>query len=209
MTRYSWLVGTRKNLKVSTLFYLSIFQEGKPNADANSRHFNIEPEKDKNQSPSSSSNTPSPTSSNTSSSSSTSSQPANSNNPNPTDTSTAGSRENSQGSSRNNNNEGLSTDVKIGVAASVPVAVILSIGLIAFLLKRRRDKKRQGNVPIALAATPIQDPHKYYDNRPGSYHFYGSSMSEAPSHAYDDPVELGAESPARASPAAAPVRYEM
>ncbi|CAI6333580.1 unnamed protein product [Periconia digitata] len=212
VTRYAWLVGTRKNLKVSNLFYLSIFEEGKANADANSRQFNIEAEKDKDQPSSTSNDTPSSTTPITSS------KPTNGIDPKPGAPTNAGTTVNSIKNSPSstsseipttNNNDGFPIDAKIGIAASVPIAVIISAGLIAFLLKRRKDNKRQESVPITTAAPPIEELQKHYHNHPGSYHHYASSMSEAPSHMYDDPIELGARPQAHPRLATEPVRYEM
>ncbi|KAF2759791.1 hypothetical protein EJ05DRAFT_537024 [Pseudovirgaria hyperparasitica] len=39
LTRYTWLVGTRKDLQTSNIFYMSLYREGSTTPDANSHYF--------------------------------------------------------------------------------------------------------------------------------------------------------------------------
>lgn len=174
--RYSWLVGTRKDLSVSNLFYLSIFQEGKSRSDSNSHYFNIEAKDAKEQSTSSSSISPSSTSSATSilsfttrpsASASTSNEP------------TSAPNSDIQSSSSPQSSNSFPTGAKIGIGVGILIALALCLGAGLFLFRRR---KKIGN--IAMAAPSY--PHNDYRHQNGSY--YGSNLNEAP---LKSPVEMG------------------
>ncbi|KAH8730316.1 hypothetical protein GQ44DRAFT_607070 [Phaeosphaeriaceae sp. PMI808] len=212
--RYFWLVGTRKDLSVSNLFYLSMFQEGKSVSDSNSRYFNIKAKNAKEQSTSSSSISPSSTSSAMSSVSSTTSPSASASTSNkptsfsPTSKPTSAPNSDIQSNSLPQSSNSFPTGTKIGIGVGIPVALVLCLG--AGLLLFRRRKKIDN---IAMAAPPY--PHNDYPHHNGSY--YGSNLNEAPPKS---PVEMGqhgepyvachgCQAKQAVSMNAEPVRYEM
>jgi hypothetical protein len=224
--RYSWLVGTRKNLTVSNLFYLSVFQEGKGPSDSNSHYFYIEDTQvseatSSSAAPSStaaSSTSASSTTSNASSASPTSSTTPTSNASSvPTSTPTSGTTNATNLPAQAASAEGFPTAAKIGIGVGIPVALIA--GLIAGWLLFRRRKKNDHATPSYVpdinqiesptSQYPVADQYKYYNN--GSY--YGANMNEAPPKS---PVEMdqtqrngwGGET-AKPATEAVPVRYEM
>ncbi|PSN60501.1 hypothetical protein BS50DRAFT_563610 [Corynespora cassiicola Philippines] len=185
VTRYSWLVGTRKDLSVSNLFYLSIFQEGKGASDSNSRYFNIEAKGVKEQSTSSSLTLPSSSPSaayNVSFTTSLSASASTSNEPpslSPTRESTSVPSSSIQSSASPSSSSSFPMGAKIGIGVGIPVALFLCLGAGFFLSRRRR---KRGN--IATVVPPY--PHIDYRHHNGSY--YGSNLNEAPQKS---PVEIG------------------
>ncbi|KAH7355734.1 hypothetical protein BKA66DRAFT_429698 [Pyrenochaeta sp. MPI-SDFR-AT-0127] len=214
VTRYSWLVGTRKDLSVSNLFYLSMFQEGKSVSDSNSRYFNIEAKNSKEQSKLSSSIPPSSTSSATSSLSSTTSPSASASTSNmppsfsPTSEPTGAPNSDIQSSSSPQSSNNFPIEAKIGIGVGIPVLLVLCLA--ASLLLFRRRKKIDN---IAMAAPPCS--HNGYPYHNGNY--YGSNLNEAPPKS---PVEIGQhgesyvayhdrQAKQAVSMNTGPVRYEM
>ncbi|PVI01353.1 hypothetical protein DM02DRAFT_654611 [Periconia macrospinosa] len=212
VTKYTWLVGTRKDLTISNMFYLSIFQEGKTSADANSRNFLLEPQNGNGQSTSSSSSsssssTPSPTSSSptSTSNSSTATNPgANDRTSSPPQSSTSNQALQSQSSNS------IPVGTTIGIAIGASGAMALGIGLIFFLYRLRKKRRERRGMTVTVAAP--SDPQGYYRDPPGSYQFFGSNMSEAPSKMpmeHMELSELGGTPHGQAQQSNSPVRYEM
>ncbi|CAG5152514.1 uncharacterized protein ALTATR162_LOCUS2800 [Alternaria atra] len=194
ITRYNWLVGTRKNLTLSNLFYLSVFQEGKGPSDSNSHYFYIEKNTVEEAAPPSSSSSVSSSTSR----SNEATTPAPTSTPTGTNTSSAETSPVSVSvptsdatntpnlSKQENSSDGFPLGAKIGLGVGIPVALIL--GLVAGWLLFRRHKKRDAVVHELPAVQTEQ--YKYYNN--GSY--YGSNMYEAPPKS---PVEVGRQTPAQ------------
>ncbi|KAF1355937.1 hypothetical protein EJ07DRAFT_157928 [Lizonia empirigonia] len=188
VTSYSWLVGTRKNLSTSNLFYLSIYQEGKAVSDSNSHYFNIENRDATVPSISSSSNSPSSTSSGASSAksgaspttnflanASTSSQlPSLASTNAPISVSSSATQSSSSVTSSNN----FPATAKIGIGIGIPAALAVGIGADFFLF---RQHKKKSNIVISTTAVP----HTEYQHHGGGYH--NSNVNEAP---MKSPVEL-------------------
>ncbi|KAL2131005.1 hypothetical protein VTI74DRAFT_5687 [Chaetomium olivicolor] len=146
ISRFKWIVATAKNLTVSNLFFLSIFEEGKSSADSNSHMFNITKPSDTKtaaavapitttSSATITITTNPPSSSNAEAAAGTTSTPAS-----------------SAPASTNTGSEagGLSIDAKIAIAVTVPCVLILG-ALAGYLIVKRRRRKRQVD-PSTMAA---------------------------------------------------------
>jgi hypothetical protein len=158
VTRYTWLVGTRKDLIKSSLFYISIFQEGKGPSDGNSHYFYIA-EKAAEQtstayfSPTSTASpylsTGVPTTSFVSSSSASSEPPKLSTSPQ------TGGLGGTPGADPSN---GFPLAAKIGIVVGIPAVLAIGLGL-GFLLFRRRKKDATSSVaPLDSNPAPRQSP---------------------------------------------------
>jgi hypothetical protein len=212
VTRYTWLVGTRKNLTKSDLFYLSIFQEGKGPSDGNSHYFNIAEkvvEQKSTASPSPTSSASSYLSTGVSTTSSASSSAVSSE---PPKLSTSPQASGLSGTPEAAPSSGFPLAAKIGIGAGIPAALAIGLG-VGFLLFRRRKKDATSSV-ASLDPYPSDQNQDPYQTK-GSY--YGSNLNEAPCQS---PVEMAPQrgqsyylpqhNPApKQSPEAVPVRYEM
>ena len=217
ITNYSWLVGTRKNLTLSNLFYLSVFQEGKGPSDSNSHYFYIEENRVQYIASSSSSalsststsrDASNPTPPSSSASSNTSSVPTSAASVNvPT-----GSVTNAPNlSTQETLSDGFPLGAKIGLGVGIPVALIL--GLAAGWLLFRRHKNADAALPYVAQEVPANQTVQYKSYDSGNC--YGANLNEAP---LKSPVEMaqgfnrwGGEPQHKPAtpPGAVPVRYEM
>ncbi|CAN9372358.1 unnamed protein product [Alternaria sp. RS040] len=220
ITKYNWLVGTRKNLTLSNLFYLSVFQEGKGPSDSNSHYFYIESNQVEEAAPSSSSVSSSTTTSSEASTAAATTTPTGSKTPSAETSAPSMSNPPSIGtnapnlSNQENPSDGFPLGAKIGLGVGIPVALI--IGLVVGWLLFRRQKKRNARIHELPAIQTEQ--YKYHNNGYGGY--YGANMYEAPPKS---PVEVGRQTPAQGfntwegppqekpvdSATPAMVRYEM
>ncbi|KAH7074381.1 hypothetical protein BKA63DRAFT_512940 [Paraphoma chrysanthemicola] len=195
VTRYTWLVGTRKNLSTSNLFYLSIFQEGKSDSDSNSHYFYIaEKAAQQSSAVASSTNlassTPSSSSSSASVASATVSAGSSSIPVQPSTSSTSGLSNTSTGippaAQQQSTSNGFPLAAKIGIGAGIPAALAIGLG-IGFLLFRRRKKKDEtfqvNNLGSGSPYSPSPKQNIYANNG----HYYGSNLNEAPPKS---PVEI-------------------
>ncbi|KAL1796096.1 hypothetical protein ACET3X_006320 [Alternaria dauci] len=193
ITRYNWLVGTRKNLTVSNLFYLSVFQEGKGPSDSNSHYFYIESNQVEEAAPSSSSVSSSTTTKSEASTAAATTTPTGSHTPSaetsapPASSPTSSATNAPSLSSQEIPSDSFPLGAKIGLGAGIPVALML--GLVAGWLLFRRQRKRNAKAHELPALQPEQ--YKYYNNSFGGH--YGSNMYEAPPRS---PVEVGRQTPA-------------
>ncbi|KAK4443394.1 hypothetical protein QBC34DRAFT_417216 [Podospora aff. communis PSN243] len=150
-SRFSWIVATTKNLSVSNLFYLSIFEEGKSNADSNSKYFNIT------RAGTDASTTSATSSAAASSSATTPSSPTDSSSTTPaagvgTPTISTPAQASPAG--------GLSTGAQIGVGlgVSIPCAIALSVVASWFFFARRRKRdNRDLNYVESITPTRTSD----------------------------------------------------
>ncbi|KAF1961884.1 hypothetical protein CC80DRAFT_401419 [Byssothecium circinans] len=192
VTRYTWLVGTRKNLSVSNLFYLSIFEEGKSLSDSNSQYFNITEAQSTSSSSLSPSNSPTTTT-----------RPLAST---PTSNASAGPYTSTFPTPQSSSI--FPTGAKIGTGVGIPAALLVCLGAGFFLFRRHKQRRN-----IAAVAPPY--PPNDYQYPDGSY--YGSNSNDA---LPKSPVEMGQpenpyvayhDSQAKQSVGggAEPVRYEM
>jgi hypothetical protein len=179
-SEYSWLVGTQKNLTVSDLFYLSIFQEGESSSDSNSHYFNIRPEDAERRTSSLPSTTVPTSTSATSSTSTTAPAPA--------------SSPPSSGTEARNQPDGFPTGVKVGLGVGIPIALILCFvaGFLCFR-HRRKTQEQAGKNPY-MAAPPLPQNQEDYQSMGGyyagsQYNKWQQSPVEAPDRA-QSPVEL-------------------
>lgn len=188
ITRYSWLVGTRKNLTLSNLFYLSVFQEGKGSPDSNSHYFYIKSKRtEENASPSSSmfssrsGYTPTAAPVSTPTGLSTSSISIGTM---PMSTPTSNTTDLQNLSGQVPPADGFPLGAKIGLGVGIPIALIL--GLVGGWLLFRHHKKREAVFPYMgheVSASQTKQ-HVYYNN--GG--FCSTNVSEAPAKS---PVEIG------------------
>jgi hypothetical protein len=220
VTRYTWLVGTRKNLTKSSLFYMSIFQEGKGPSDGNSHYFNIAEkvvEQKSTASPSPTSSASSDRSTAVSTTSSVSSSFSSSAPPRLSTSPEAGGLSGTPGatpqSSAPSNEFPLAA--KIGIGAGIPAALAIGLGF-GFLLFRRRKKEATSRIAPVDAGSHYPSDQNYAPYQTKG-HFYGSNLNEAPVRS---PVEMA---PPRGesyympqhnhmpkkTPEDVPVRYEM
>jgi hypothetical protein len=212
VTRYAWLVGTRKNLTKSSLFYMSIFQEGKGPSDGNSHYFYIA-EKAAEQTSTASSSPISSASSYLSTEVSTTSfvgsSSASSEPPKLSTSPQTGGLGAAPGAAPSN---GFPLSAKIGIGIGIPA--VLAIGLVLGLLLFRRRKKDATSSVAPLDSNPSDESQDTYQTKG---YYYGSDLNEAPCKS---PVEMAPRrgesyyvsqhNPApRQSPKAIPVRYEM
>lgn len=140
ITSYRWLVGTDKDLSVSNLFYLSIFEEGARTSDSNSHYFYLA-EKDKDDSGISSTSPKTSTASSATTARTLTPTGPTSATPSPQEPTSSSSAEASGG---------LQTGGIIGVGVAVPVALIL--GAVAgwlFFGRRRRQNKAIEPAPMS------------------------------------------------------------
>lgn len=164
-TDFTWLVGTTKNLTLSNMFYLSIFEEGATTSDSNSHYFNIS-SKDLSPTISSITATPSipflstaPVSTPTEASIPTSA-PSNAQTSPPPSPPSGGS----------------STGAKIGMGIGIPLALALGIGA-GFLLFRHRRNRDNIKTRVPDSAPQME----YYKSN------YGGEAVEVPLRS---PVEM-------------------
>ncbi|KAI4934106.1 hypothetical protein J4E86_011488 [Alternaria arbusti] len=226
ITKYNWLVGTRKNLTLSRLFYLSVFQEGKGPSDSNSHYFWIEESRVEEAAPTSSSSTSSASASATDQAST--GAPNTLPTPTPTGSNTPSIESGAPSASfpagdatgapsltdQEASSDSFPMGAKIGLGVGIPVALI--IGLVVGWLLFRRHKKRE-----VVHELPVVQPEQYKYYQHGSH--YGSNLNEAPPRS---PAEMSQtpyvgqgykgwggephENPkASPTPATVPVRYEM
>ncbi|CAE7026491.1 hypothetical protein P3342_005783 [Pyrenophora teres f. teres] len=214
ITNYSWLVGTRKNLTLSNLFYLSVFQEGKGPSDSNSHYFYIEDNRTKESDSSSSSLISStlisqgvptgiPTSTLTGS-------PASST---PTNAATisvpTGSVTNAPSlSTQETPSDAFPLGAKIGLGVGIPVALILGLAAGWLLFQHHKKNGVAPSYPADEIPTTQNVQYKSY----GNAGYYGGNMNEVPAKS---PVEMAHGFHTwKAEPQSKPttpaiVRYEM
>ncbi|KAK4148850.1 hypothetical protein C8A00DRAFT_47410 [Chaetomidium leptoderma] len=160
--RFSWIVATSKDLTVSNLFFLSIFEDGAANGDSNTHYFNINTKGGAAQPATSEMSTASDsrTSSSTTSAETTSAETTTATTKTTsaaettsTDTAAATTTGSSSGSSSssdipisNSNPSGLASGATIGLAVAIPCAIIL--GAIAGYLILRKRRTTQPPPPI-------------------------------------------------------------
>jgi hypothetical protein len=222
ITRYTWLVGSRKNLTKSSLFYISIFQEGKAASDANSHYFYIAEkavEQTSTASPSPTSSVFSYLSTGVSTTSFVSSLSASNELPRSSTNPQADGLSGTPGATAQSSapSSGFSLAAKIGIGAGIPAALAIGLG-VGFLLFRRRKKDTiSGNASLdsrlPYPSNQNQIPYQTKAN------LYGSTLNEAPPKS---PVEIAPQRGEsyyrfvpqpnhvpRQSSEVNPVRYEM
>lgn len=155
-------MATSKNLAVSNLFFLSIFEEGKTEADANSLHFIIEAEKGDDKDSEDEQNDTSTliksTLSTTSATSKTTSTPTSSPGSATTDPTTT------DNPSEDSNRTGLSSSGKIAIGTAIPLVVLLAIAGF-FLLKWRRKGRREEGQPVTAHGQPYDPKDPEYKTK--------------------------------------------
>ncbi|KAK3941772.1 hypothetical protein QBC46DRAFT_381942 [Diplogelasinospora grovesii] len=144
MTDFTWIVITTKNLTLSPVFFLSIFEEGNTTGDSNSHYFNITTGVTGQTSPTSSA----VSSTSTSTSSMTSSTPASLT----TSPSTSTTSPSTSTPSPDPSNGGLSVGAQVGLGVAIPLAVIT--GAVAAWLFFRRRRQHSAVGPNEMPATP-------------------------------------------------------
>ncbi|KXX73316.1 Very low-density lipoprotein receptor [Madurella mycetomatis] len=141
LTRFSWIVGTRKNLEASPVFFFGIFERGQNSPSATCHYFNItRPEAGTTTEPSSTGTSTSTSISSTSAASTSTTESSGTNNIAPTVGANAG--ENVEEDVEDA--AGLSTGAAIGIGVAIPCALILG-AIAGYLLVRRR--KREADTP--------------------------------------------------------------
>jgi hypothetical protein len=153
------VVGTRKNLSDSNLFFMSIFEDGKTTGDSNSHYFYIvkpgQTGANETQATSTSVTLSTSTLASTTSATEPTSSPSKDNATgtgnapsNPTDASDDASDDASSEAATTTTSDGLTTTAKVAIGVSVPCAVLL--GAVAMYLWLNHQRKRDRE---ALAAT--------------------------------------------------------
>ncbi|KAK3294557.1 uncharacterized protein B0H64DRAFT_190184 [Chaetomium fimeti] len=183
VSTFTWIVATTKDLSVSNMFFLSIFEEGKANADANSHYFNLTRNSD---------TRPTAAEASSSASSETRIAPTSTSATVPAETTTDPAATSSAPSSESPS--GLDSGAKIGIGVAIPCAAILGV-VAGYLIFRRRKRM---NEPPAAPTYHDDNPYngvsgekwgQYSENGPGI------SMPAAYGHGgsakYYQPAELG------------------
>ncbi|KAH6856330.1 hypothetical protein B0I37DRAFT_351402 [Chaetomium sp. MPI-CAGE-AT-0009] len=185
VSTFTWIVATTKDLSVSNMFFLSIFEEGKANADSNSHYFNLTRNSDTGPTAAEVTTSASSSTGRISPTSTSATVPAAETTSDPAATSSALSAE-SPG--------GLDSGAKIGIGVAIPCAAILGV-IAGYLIFRRR--KRAIEPPAAPA---YHDDNPYNGTAGGNWGQYsekgaGTSMPVAYGHGggakYYQPAELG------------------
>ncbi|EAQ87802.1 hypothetical protein CHGG_04421 [Chaetomium globosum CBS 148.51] len=183
VSTFTWIVATTKDLSVSNMFFLSIFEEGKSSADANSHYFNLTANSNIRPTAASEGSTSASSITRTAATSTSTTAPVQTT-PNPAATSNAPLSETSSG---------LDSGAKIGIGVAIPAAAVLGAIAGYFILRRRR---RMVQPPVAPA---YHDDNPYNGMGGGNWEPYsekrpGLSIPAAYGHSdnpkYYNPAEL-------------------
>ena len=154
ISKFTWIVATTKDLTVSNLFFLSIFEEGKLSSDSNSNFFNITKSDKEETTRTTQTSTVDTTATSATISSSTSSTGSSTGTSSPA-IAAAGATTSTTGTAAatsislptpSNSPDGLTVDAKIGIGVAIPCAVVL-VALGGYIMFRKR--RRQTKPPVA------------------------------------------------------------
>lgn len=143
ITYFPWTVSTRKDLKVSNMFMISLYKTGSTRPDDWSVFFNI------------SSSSASDSTSSTSSTLSATSTSTTESTPSTTDASVSTSP---SSSSKESSQGGLDTAAKIGIGVGIPVAVALGIAAGWLIFRKRKNEASHGSAPEPYAREEYKSP---------------------------------------------------